>query len=959
MTRPPTCGPGNLLRATDPATRTDDAATDLDAAVIAAVADGLEVVDRLSEKVTAVLERCLNAADDAVADHGDQPGRDVLAAYSALMAAKKTEAESRFTRQRTRLRTFNLVLFGRTGAGKSSLIEALSRGHGEPISQGESDWTIDVRDVYWSSSRLVDTPGIGGWGRTRSRSELEARAEAAVADADVVILCFDTQSQQDGEFSKVAEWVGRYGKPVVAVLNSRNARWRQPVRVGTLTGRRGLSQTIYEHMGHIRDELGQIGLPDVPIVAIHSKRAAFARTSDPYLGPDADSRRKQRDEYGPERLLAWSNLPALELLLTEALARHAAPLRLGMLHEQARGLLTDAEAAVRAEHQQATVLAEQVERGIGDVIGLVGQPANRDLLREIQRLEKLRGGFGTAGTGELLRHARHRLAASLRNARMEAFRSADQLIDEAFDDKEGLVPEAFDREVLTPARTEAEKVARTVGDELQRYLSQRLELVADDVRADLRAAISTFEGVNTNAGQTARTVGLALEASSGLLTVGFSVALLNSWNPGGWIIGAFIAGGMVISYVGAKFRQKAATDRLSALSDARSKGRRAVSDTFDHLERVISEDLSRILSQAAHERLADNVAQAMALRRITRAASAASRELQKATNNLPEVSDASRLLSDVATDLQRRRHPGEPTAGRLLWLGESWCTDPEGLAKTEAAAHTTTISHDPASLERLVTRIRSVTEAVGLIPAAGAGTDWISATCYGLSDDEDALIALAPVWAVAHDAPPRIVLAGDYSTGKSSFIKRLLVDSDLPVPDHLEVAAQPKTATAEAFRWGEWELVDTPGFQSGDAEHSTGAHEAVVGASLLIILFNPNLIVGAGSDLVTVLNGNRGTGRSSSTGPTSSASTPGTTRPAIRTCVDARSSNWPRPSACSMAKTAADTPTSIPNRFCVWPATPTAWSVIERTRRGPITTSTETGMEWKRSVVRSPTRPWP
>ena len=75
------------------------------------------------------------------------------------------------------------------------------------------------------------------------------------------------------------------------------------------------------------------------------------------------------------------------------------------------------------------------------------------------------------------------------------------------------------------------------------------------------------------------------------------------------------------------------------------------------------------------------------------------------------------------------------------------------------------------------------------------------------------------------------------------------------------MAAQPKTAKAEVFRWGDWELVDTPGFQSTHAEHSEAAHEAVVGASLLIILFNPNLVVGAATDLVAVLLGDRAAGR--------------------------------------------------------------------------------------------------
>ena len=264
-----------------------------------------------------------------------------------------------------------------------------------------------------SSTPPASADGAGPCPGSNSR----ARAEAAVADADVVVLCFDTQSQQAGEFSKIAQWVSRYGKPVVAVLNSRNARWRNPTKVARQSTRRDLSRTVHEHVGNIRDELGLVGLPDVPVVAIHTKRAAFARTSDPYAGPDADSRQKQRDEYGPERLLAWSNLPAFESLLTEALARHAAPLRLGMLHEQARGLLTDTEAAVRTEHDEAAALAEQLERGIADVLGLVGRPANKDLAKGIKRLEKLRGGFGTTGASELLRHARHRLAAGLRSAR--------------------------------------------------------------------------------------------------------------------------------------------------------------------------------------------------------------------------------------------------------------------------------------------------------------------------------------------------------------------------------------------------------------------------------------------------------------------------------------------------------------------------------------------------------------
>ena len=851
----------------NPATESHNGGTDLDAAVAVAVNEGLQVVDRLVEKVTGALDHVQKAGADAAADHGDRPGNDVIAGFTQLLTEKRTEAEHRFARQRTRLETFNLVLFGRTGTGKSSLIEALSSGDGQPISQGESDWTTDVRDVRWRSSRLSDTPGIGGWGRTISRLELEARAEATVADADVVILCFDSQSQQAGEFSKIAQWVSRYGKPVVAVLNSRNARWRVPTKVRYQSARRDLSRTIHEHAGNIRDELAKIGLPDVPIVAIHAKRAAFARTRDPYAGPDADGRHRQRDQYGPGWLLASSNLPALELLLTQALAQHAARLRLGMLHEQARGLLTDTEAAVRIEGDEAAVLAEQLERGIGDVLTIVGRPRDKDLAKGVARLEKLRGGgFGVGGASELLRHARHRLAAGLRGAKVDALRRADRLIEAAFEKKEDLEPETFERQVLTPAKAGAETVARTVGGELQLYVARRLELVADDVRADLSAALSSFDGASATAGKTARTIGLALQYGSGLLSFGtgsalLAAALINSWNPAGWVIGAVAAGGMLISFVGGKFRKKAASDRLSALSEARSKGRRTVNDTFDELERVISDDFHRLLSQVAHERLVDDVAQAIAVRRVTRAAATASQVLSEAIRELPKAADASHLLSEVSKDLQRRRYPNEPNAERLLWLGESWCIDREGLTDAEAAAPTPPVVHDPVNVKRLLAQIRTVTRPGAVVPAAGSGAAWVGVSLNVLAGDDDALAALASVAGLGEGAVPRIVVAGDYSTGKSSFIKRLLVDSDVEVPEQLEVAAQPKTVTAAVFRWGNWELIDTPGFQSTDVEHTRAAHEAIVGASLVIILFNPNLVVGAANDLAALLLGDRAGGR--------------------------------------------------------------------------------------------------
>lgn len=119
------------------------------------------------------------------------------------------------------------------------------------MSDGRSDFTTDVQSLDWHCCRLYDTPGIDGWGRTRPRADLEEAAREAVEVADVVLLCFDSQSQQASEFRKVADWVRAYRKPVIAVLNVRNAVWRHPSRVASPSQRSGLTRMAQQHADNI------------------------------------------------------------------------------------------------------------------------------------------------------------------------------------------------------------------------------------------------------------------------------------------------------------------------------------------------------------------------------------------------------------------------------------------------------------------------------------------------------------------------------------------------------------------------------------------------------------------------------------------------------------------------------------------------------------------------------------
>ena len=176
----------------------------------------------------------LDALADAVAETIAESGRyesspsDSSSQLGELLRGFMRDLRHHLDHERDALGSFNIVFFGRTGAGKSTLMSAFGELDGEYVSPGPSDWTTGVHHVQWHDCRLFDTPGINGWGRTESRENLEATARRAVETADIVLLCFDSQNQQAMEFAKIASWIRNYGKPALAVLNVRNSEMAAP-----------------------------------------------------------------------------------------------------------------------------------------------------------------------------------------------------------------------------------------------------------------------------------------------------------------------------------------------------------------------------------------------------------------------------------------------------------------------------------------------------------------------------------------------------------------------------------------------------------------------------------------------------------------------------------------------------------------------------------------------------------
>lgn len=284
---------------------------------------------------------------------------------------------SALSRRSKALSSFRIVLFGRTGAGKSSFVEALSRGSGRSVSTGESDYTTTCREVRWGDCMLVDTPGIEGWGREVAPQDLEAEARRALDTADLVVLAFDTQNQKAGEFDKVADWVLEFDKPVLALLNVRNSHWRRRDKEPDPERLSGQALSVAENAQHVRDALSASGLSDNLPVAVNIFNAVAGRCPD-YTGPNASVVHAMRERFGATYLQAASNFAVIEALLKEVLTSAALDLRLQSIANDVRHRLSLLAGSLRESRQQALEGAEQAEARIDLILAVIGPGSAND-----------------------------------------------------------------------------------------------------------------------------------------------------------------------------------------------------------------------------------------------------------------------------------------------------------------------------------------------------------------------------------------------------------------------------------------------------------------------------------------------------------------------------------------------------------------------------------------------------
>ena len=157
------------------------------------------------------------------ADKGRERRQDNSIYQRVNQAVSSMETAHLLSRQeieqnRARLGTFNITLFGRTGSGKSTLMEILTRGDGRSIGKGAQRTTRDVRQYPWKGMKVTDVPGVAAYeGQIDEETAYEATKQA-----DLIIFLITDDGPQGTEADHLAR-LKTTGNPIMGVCNVKAA----------------------------------------------------------------------------------------------------------------------------------------------------------------------------------------------------------------------------------------------------------------------------------------------------------------------------------------------------------------------------------------------------------------------------------------------------------------------------------------------------------------------------------------------------------------------------------------------------------------------------------------------------------------------------------------------------------------------------------------------------------------
>lgn len=109
---------------------------------------------------------------------------------------------------------FSITVFGRTMAGKSTLMEILTHGDGKSIGNGKQRFTRDVRTYTYKKLQITDVPGVAAF----EGKDDENIAFDAAKKCDLIVFLINDDDVQP-EVTECLSRIFSIGKPVICIIN--------------------------------------------------------------------------------------------------------------------------------------------------------------------------------------------------------------------------------------------------------------------------------------------------------------------------------------------------------------------------------------------------------------------------------------------------------------------------------------------------------------------------------------------------------------------------------------------------------------------------------------------------------------------------------------------------------------------------------------------------------------------
>jgi hypothetical protein len=484
------------------------------------------------------------------------------------------------------------------------------------------------------------------------------RARTALVAADVALMCFVDVNQTENEFAQFAEWVIRYNKPAVAVLNVKSSMWRRPYEYGcrSRSDRRGHSDDVAAQVERIRGELARLGLREVPVVAVQAQLAVFARC-EPYRGQDAPTRQMLVKEYGASQLREWSNLPVLEQLLAAAVEERPEELRMAAFRQHVRAETAALAAGFDDLATQLEQQAAEVTGAVTKLLAITGAPDGDH--PALTRLRKSAAEEVPApATGSAVTHMRALIGAE--------FAALDRIVADNIETLAHDVTDGYrrlDEDTVRERLMQGLPVAATlerVGAAFAEHLSGHVGAI--HIRLAEPASLA-------DAPQADGRAGLGKRAAGTLGPLGVALLLVTPLAPAALVMG------IPAGFIGRWPHRSGAEQRESARAELRAQLRASVDTYLSDLRAGTEGTLCEHLWAAVGNRLDETAAAGAQLHQLA----AGARDRAKALADLgaeiagdatgaPIIVAAARRV--LATDVR-----GSEGADRRLFLGESWLDD--------------------------------------------------------------------------------------------------------------------------------------------------------------------------------------------------------------------------------------------------------------------------------------------